>query len=75
MIAVQNSLQFCLDISKGTQRPSNLSQILRQRGMIERELPLIDHELERFHRVNILQEKQTNKQTNKTSSVPFTMNR
>ena len=43
--------------------------------MIERELPLIDHELERFHRVNILQEKQTNKQTNKTSSVPFTMNR
>ena len=30
--------------------------------MIERELLLIDHELERFHRVNILQEKQTNKQ-------------
>ena len=26
--------------------------------MIERELLLIDHELERFHRVNILQEKQ-----------------
>ena len=61
MIAVYNSLQFCLDISKGTQRP-NLSQVLRQRGMIERELLLIDHELERFHRVNILQEKQTIKQ-------------
>ena len=30
--------------------------------MIERDLLLIGHELERFHRVNILQEKQTNKQ-------------
>ena len=50
-----------IDISKGTQRPSNLTQVLRQRGMIERDLLLIDHELERFHRVNILQEKQTNK--------------
>ena len=48
-----------IDISKGTQRPSNLTQVLRQRGMIERDLLLIDHELERFHRVNILQEKQT----------------
>ena len=61
MVAGYDSLQFCPDISKGTQRPSNLSQVLRQRGMIERDLLLIDHELERFHRVNILQEKQTNK--------------
>ena len=30
--------------------------------MIERDLLLIDHELERFHQVNILQEKQTKKQ-------------
>ena len=32
--------------------------------MMERDLLLTDHELERFHQVNILQEKQTNKQIN-----------
>ena len=59
---------------KGTRRPSNLFQVVRQRGMIGRDLLLIDHELKRFHQVNILQEKKTNKQI-KQVSVPFIMNR